>query len=140
MWCRFNAIIEKNFPELRITGTKIQEARRASVNPFRKAPRHIVLKMTKSKVREYWMQQDQRRNVSTKESPLYEQQIYLMWLWARRKWKGADPKTQWNEYLYPANLSFRFKKDLCRTSWTDNSLGKSWYFNKNEFFLKNYGW
>lgn len=44
-------IIKNNFPELRNLSTEIQEAQRnmEKINLTRKTPRHILLKLTKSK-------------------------------------------------------------------------------------------
>ena len=45
----FEEIINGNFPNLKDTGFKIQEAQRASnkLNPNRSTPRHIIIKMAK---------------------------------------------------------------------------------------------
>jgi len=47
----FEEIMSENFPNLKKTDTKIQEAQRApnKLNPNRPIPRHIIIKMTKVK-------------------------------------------------------------------------------------------
>ena len=47
----FEEIITGNFPNLKDTGFKIQEAQRApnKLNPNRPTPRHIIIKMAKVK-------------------------------------------------------------------------------------------
>ena len=49
----FEEIIAGNFPNLKDTGFKIQEAQRApnKLNPNRPTPRHIIIKMAKVKER-----------------------------------------------------------------------------------------
>ena len=49
----FEEIMAKNFPNLKETGIKIQEAQRASnkLNPNRPTPRQIVIKMARVKER-----------------------------------------------------------------------------------------
>ena len=51
----FEEIIVENFPSMeKETANKIQEAQRASyrINPRRKMPRHILIKLTKAKYKE----------------------------------------------------------------------------------------
>ena len=50
----FEEIIAGNFPNLKDTGFKIQEAQRApnKLNPNRTTPRHIIIKMAKVKDKE----------------------------------------------------------------------------------------
>ena len=45
----FEEIIDRNFPNLKDTGFKIQEAQRVpnKLNPNRHTPRHIIIKMAK---------------------------------------------------------------------------------------------
>ena len=45
----FEEVIAENFPNLKETDIKIQEAQRASnkLNPNRSTPRHIIIKMAK---------------------------------------------------------------------------------------------
>ena len=50
----FEEIMSENFPNLKETDIKIQEAQRApnKLNPNRPTPRHIIIKMTKVKDKE----------------------------------------------------------------------------------------
>ena len=50
----FEEIMSENFPNLKDTDIKIQEAQRAQnkLNPNRSTPRHIIIKMAKVKNKE----------------------------------------------------------------------------------------
>ena len=68
----FEKIMKGNLPNLvKEIDMYIQEAQRVSkkLNPRRKTPRHIIIKMPKVKNRESLKQQEKRRQVPTKEFP-----------------------------------------------------------------------
>ena len=59
----FEEIIAGNFPNLKDTDIKIQEAQRASSkwNPNRHTPRHIIIKMVKVKDKERILKEARER-------------------------------------------------------------------------------
>ena len=65
----FEEIIAGNFPNLKDTEFKIQEAERApkKLNPNRPTPRHIIIKMAKVSDKE--RQQEKSRMLPTREPP-----------------------------------------------------------------------
>ena len=68
----FEEIITGNFPNLKDTDFKIQEAQRApnKLNPNRPTPRHIIIKMAKVSDKERILkQQEKSRMLPTREPP-----------------------------------------------------------------------
>ena len=68
----FEEIITGNFPNLKDTEFKIQEAQRApnKLNPNRPTPRHIIIKMAKVSDKERTKrQQEKSRMLPTREPP-----------------------------------------------------------------------
>ena len=69
----FEEIIAGNFPNLKDTGFKIQEAQRApnKLNPNRPTPRHIIIKMEKCSDKERSIKAaGEKQNVTKKETPI----------------------------------------------------------------------
>ena len=110
----------ENFPNLKETDIKIQEAQRATnkLNPNRPTPRHSIIKMAKGKDKE-WIQKATREKlsqlkemISLQKSPDYSTKT----LQARRKWqdifkvlKGKHLQTR---ILYPARISFKIEGEI----------------------------
>ena len=68
----FEEIIDGNFPNLKDTGFKIQEAQRApnKLNPNRPTPRHIIIKMAKVSDKERLLKAaKEKQNVTYKGTP-----------------------------------------------------------------------
>ena len=69
----FEEIIDGNFPNLKDTGFKIQEAQRApnKLNPNRPTPRHIIIKMAKVNDKERILKAArEKQNVTYKGTPI----------------------------------------------------------------------
>ena len=68
----FEEIITGNFPNLKDTEFKIQEAQRApnKLNPNRSTPRHIIIKMAKVNDKERILKAArEKQNVTTRKLP-----------------------------------------------------------------------
>ena len=80
----FEEIITGNFPNIKDTDFKIQEAQRApnKLNPNRPTPRHIIIKMAKVNNKERILKAvREKQNVTYKGTPISYQLISLQKLY-----------------------------------------------------------
>ena len=87
----FEEIIAGNFPNLRHTHIKIQEAQRApnKLNPNRPTTRHIIIKMAKFNDKERILKAvREKQSVTNKGTPIrLSADFTTKRLWARREWQ-----------------------------------------------------
>ena len=86
----FEEIIAGNFPNLKDTEFKIQEAQRAlnKLNPNRPTPRHIIIKMAKVNDKERILKAREKQSVTFKGTPIrLSGDFSTESLQARREWK-----------------------------------------------------
>lgn len=110
-------IIDNNFPELKLACIQIQEARRipAKIDPNRKTPRHIVIKMTTSIDRDRILSAARsRKELTYKGTPIrFTADLANETLEARKEWwKIVEKLKEINaspKILFPARLSFKFE-------------------------------
>ena len=122
----FEEIIVENFPNMgKEIATQVEEAQRVPgrINPRRNTPRHIVIKLTKSKDREKLLKATrEKRQITYKGTPIrLTADLSAETLQARREWhdifKVMKGKNLQPRILYPARLSFRVKREM--KSFTD---------------------
>ena len=116
--------------------TQIQEAQRVPyrINPRRNTPRHILIKLTKTKHKEKIlkaareMQQITHRGIPIRLTADLSAEA----LQARRQWqdifkvmKGKNLQPRW---LFPVGLSFRFHREI--KSFTDKQKQREFGTNK----------
>jgi len=129
-------IIAENFPNLKHTDIKIQEAQRApnKRNPNRPTPGHIIIKMAKVKERILKVARE-KQSINYKGSPIslsadFSSEI----LQARREgqdifkvWKGKNLQPR---ILYTARISFKLEEDIKNFSnrdlWLPDGRGREW--------------
>uniref|UniRef100_A0A8D0TTD4 L1 transposable element RRM domain-containing protein n=1 Tax=Sus scrofa TaxID=9823 RepID=A0A8D0TTD4_PIG len=114
----FEEIIAQNFPNLKHTDIKIQEAQRApnKQNPNRPTPRHIIIKMAKVKERILKAARE-KQSINYKGTPIrLSADFSTETLQARREWqdifkvlkgKNLQPIT-----LYPTRISFKTEGEI----------------------------
>ena len=113
----FEEIMAENFPNLKHTDIKIQEAQRApnKLNPNRPTPRHIVIKMAKVKDKERILKTAREtQSISYKGTPIRLQADFSTeTLQARREWqdifKVLKGKNLQPRILNPARISFKIE-------------------------------
>ena len=109
----FEEIIVENFPKWK-RKYQVQEAQRVPyrINPRRNVPRHILIKLTKTKHKERTLKAArEKQQVTNKENPIcLTADLSAESLQARREWqdilkvlKGKNLQPRW---LYPAKISF----------------------------------
>ena len=116
----FQEIIAKNFPHMgKEPLTQIQEAQQEpyKINPRRKTPRYILIKLTKIKDKENLESTREEKQVTHKGTLIrLSADFSAETLQARREWhdilnvmkgKNLQPRL-----LYPARLSFRFEGEI----------------------------
>ena len=116
----FEEIIDGNFPNLKDTGFKIQEAQRApnKLNPNRPTPRHIIIKMAKVSDKERILKAArEKQNVTYKGTPIrISADFSTETLQARREWqeifKVLKGKNMQPRILYPARISFKIEGEI----------------------------
>ena len=116
----FEEIIAGNFPNLKDTGFKIQEAQRApnKLNPNRPTPRHIIIKMAKVSDKERILKAArEKQNVTYKGTPIrISADFSTETLQARREWqeifKVLKGKNMQPRILYPARISFKIEGEI----------------------------
>uniref|UniRef100_A0A4X1USD1 L1 transposable element RRM domain-containing protein n=1 Tax=Sus scrofa TaxID=9823 RepID=A0A4X1USD1_PIG len=116
----FEEIIAGNFPKLKDTGFKIQEAKRApnKLNPNRPTPRHIIIKMAKVSDKERILKAArEKQNVTYKGTPIrISADFSTETLQARREWqeifKVLKGKNMQPRILYPARISFKIEGEI----------------------------
>ena len=116
----FEEIIDGNFPNLKDTGSKIQEAQRApnKLNPNRPTPTHIIIKMAKVSDKERILKAArEKQNVTHKGTPIrISADISTEALQARREWqeifKVLQGKNIQPRIFYPARISFKIEGEI----------------------------
>uniref|UniRef100_A0A8D1Y5E5 L1 transposable element RRM domain-containing protein n=1 Tax=Sus scrofa TaxID=9823 RepID=A0A8D1Y5E5_PIG len=116
----FEEIIAGNFPNLKDTGFKIQEAQRApnKLNPNRPTPRHIIIKMAKVSDKERILKAArEKQNVTYKGTPIrISADFSTETLQARREWqdifKVLKGRIIQPRLLYPARISFKIETEI----------------------------
>ena len=116
----FEEIISENFPNLKETDIKIQEAQRApnKLNPNRPTPRHIIIKMAKVNDKERILKAArEKQNVTYKGTPIrLSADFSTETLQARREWqdifKVLKGKNMQPRILYPARLSLKTEGEI----------------------------
>ena len=117
----FQEIIAENFPNMgKEPLTQIQEAQQEpyKINPRRKTPRYILIKLTKIKDKEKILKAArEKKQITYKGTPIrLSADFSTKALQARREWhdilnvmkgKNLQPRL-----LYPARLSFRFEEEI----------------------------
>ena len=93
---------------------QVQEAQRVPyrINPRRNTPRHILIKLTKTKHKERKLKATrEKQQVTCKGNPIHLTTIFQQKLQARRGWqdifKVLKGKNLQPRLLYPARISFR---------------------------------
>jgi len=117
----FEEIIAGNFPNLKDTEFKIQEAQRApnKLNPNTPTPRHIIIKMTKNSDKERILKAArEKQNVIYKGTPIrLSADFSTETLQARREWQEIFKvlkmkKNMQPRILYPARMSFKIEREI----------------------------
>ena len=108
----------ENFPNLKDTDVKIQEAQRApnKLNPNRPTPRHIIIKMAKVKERILKAARE-KQSINYKGTPIKPLADFSAeTLQARREWqdifKVLKGKNMEPRRLYPARISFKIEGEI----------------------------
>ena len=116
----FEEIITGNFPNLKDTDFKIQEAQRVpnKLNPNRPTPRHIIIKMAKVKNKERILKAArEKQSITYKGTPIrlsggFSTEI----LQARREWqeifKALKGKNVQTRLLHPERISFKVEGEI----------------------------
>ena len=114
-------IIAENFLNMgKEIVNQVQEAQRVPgrINPRRNTPRHIVIKVTKIKVRDKILKATrEKQHITYKGTPIrLSADFSTETLQARREWhdifKVMKGKNLQPRILYPARLSFRFDGEI----------------------------
>ena len=108
----FEEIITRNFPNLKDTDIKIQEAQRApnKLNPNRPTPRHIIIKMAKVNDKERILKAArEKQSINYKGTPIrLSADFSTETLQATREWqdifKVLKGKNLQPRILYPARI------------------------------------
>uniref|UniRef100_A0A8D0VAQ2 L1 transposable element RRM domain-containing protein n=1 Tax=Sus scrofa TaxID=9823 RepID=A0A8D0VAQ2_PIG len=116
----FAEIIAGNFPNLKDTEFRIQEAQRTpnKLNPNRPTPRHIIIKMAKVNDKERILKAArEKQNVTYKGTPIrLSADFSTETLQARREWqeifKVLKEKNLQPRILYPARISFKIEGEI----------------------------
>jgi len=117
----FEEIIVKNFPNMeKEIVNQVQEAQRVSyrINPRRNMPRHILIKLTKTKHKERILKAArERKHITYKGKPiLLTAGLSAETLQARRKWqhifKVLKGKNLQLRLLYLARISFKIDGEI----------------------------
>ena len=106
----FEEIIAGNFPNLKDTEFKIQEAQSApnKLNTNRPTPRHIIVKMAKVSEKERILKvAREKQNDTYKGTPI---RLITETLQARRNIQILKGKNLQPRILYPARLSFKVER------------------------------
>ena len=117
----FEEIIIENFPNMgKKVINQVQEAQRVQyrINPRRNTPRHILIKLSKTKYKEKILKAArEKRQITYKGIPKrLTADLSAETLQARREWqdifkvmKGENLQPR---LLYPARISFRFDREI----------------------------
>ena len=116
----FEEITAENFPNLKHTDTKTQEAQGApsKLNPNRPTPRYIIIKMAKVSDKERILKAAREtQNVTYKGTPIrISADVSTETLQARRErqeiFKVLKGKNMQTRILYPARISFKIEGEI----------------------------
>ena len=117
----FEEIIDENFPNMgKEIVNQVQEAQRVQyrINPRRNTPRHILIKLSKTKYKEKMLKAARERQQITYKgiSIRLTADLSAETLQARREWqdifKVMKGKNLQPRLLYPARISFRFSGEI----------------------------
>ena len=112
----FEEIMAENYPNLKETGIKIQEAQRTpnKLNPNRPTPRHILIKMAKVKDRILKAARE-KQSINCNGTPVRLSAVFSTeTLQARREWKDKvlKRKNLQPRICYPARISFKIEGEI----------------------------
>ena len=119
-------IIVENFPKMgKEIATQVQETQRVPnrINPRRNTPRHILIKLTKTKHKEQILKvAREKQQITPKGIPIrITADLSIESLQARREWQDRLRVMKENNrqprLVYPAKISFRYEGEL--KSFTD---------------------
>ena len=119
-------IIAENFPKVgKEIVTQVQETQRVPnrINPRQNTPRHILIKLTKTKHKEQILKAArEKKQIACKGIPIrITAELSIETLQARREWQDILKVMKQNNLqptlLYPARISFRYEGEL--KSFTD---------------------
>ena len=116
----FEEIIVDNFPNMeREIANQVQEAQRVPyrINPRRNMPRHILIKLTKTKHKERILKAREKQTVTYKGNPIcVTVELSAEILQARREWqdifKVLKGKNLQPRLLYLARISFKIDGEI----------------------------
>ena len=117
----FEEIIVENFPNMeKEIVNQVQEAQRVPyrINPRRNTPRHILIKLTKTKHKERILKAArEKQQVTYKGNPIrLTADLSAETLQARREWqdifKVLKGKNLQPRLLYPARISFKIDREI----------------------------
>jgi len=116
----FEEIIVENFPNVeKEVVNQVQEAQRVPyrINPTRNTPRHILIKLTKTKHKERILKAAREKQVTYKENcTCLTADVSAEILQARREWqdifKVLKGKSLQPRLLYPARISFKIDGEI----------------------------
>uniref|UniRef100_A0A8D1PEW7 L1 transposable element RRM domain-containing protein n=1 Tax=Sus scrofa TaxID=9823 RepID=A0A8D1PEW7_PIG len=116
----FEEIIAGNFPNLKDTEFKIQEAQRApnKLNPNRPTSRHIIIKMAKVSDKERILKAArEKQNVTYKGTPIrlsadFSTETLQAWREWQEIFKVLKGKNMQPRILYPARISFKIEGEI----------------------------
>ena len=117
----FEEIIVENFPNMKKEiVNQVQEAQRVPyrINPRRNTPRHILIKLTKTKHKERILKAArEKQQVTYKGNPIRLTAVFsAKTLQARREWqdifKVLKGKNLQPRLLYPARISFKIDGEI----------------------------
>ena len=112
--------MSENFPNLKETDIKIQEAQRApnKLNPNRTTPRHTIIKTAKVKDKERILKAArEKQSINYKGTPIrLSADQSAETLQARKDWqdifKVLKGKNLQPKILYPARISFKIEEEI----------------------------
>ena len=117
----FEEIIVENFPNMvKEIVNRVQEAQRVPyrINPRRNIPRHILIKVTKTKAKERILKAEkEKQQVTYKGNPIrLTADLSAETLQARREWKDIfkvlKGKNLQPRLPYPASISFKIDGEI----------------------------
>ena len=133
----FEEIIVENFPNMeKEIVNQVQEAQRIPyrINPRRNMPRHILIKLTKTRHKERILKAaKEKQQVTYKENPIHlTADLSAETLQARREWQDIFKVLEGNNLqprlLYPARLSFKIVGEI--KSFSDKQKLREFSTNK----------
>ena len=117
----FEEIIVENFLNMeKEIVNQVQEAQRVPhrINPRRNTPRHILIKLAKTKHKERVLKTSrEKQQVTYKGNPIsLTADLLAETLQARREWQGISKVLKWKNLqprlLYPARISFKIDGEI----------------------------